>query len=159
MSVLWLSSAHPCAAQLATAPSRRRRRSFGETPASPPLCREARSAIAATRATARIARSTQTQVGVSSSDSELEDVVVAGRMICRVVVCSTVAVVMIVVGSVAVSVVVCGRRRVSSLDVPGDRGREQEPGAEARREADVAQRLPHTATLRGERGPSIIRTG
>ena len=41
-----------------------------------------------------------------------------------------------------------GRRRVGSLDVAGDRGREQEPGAEARREADVAQRFPHAATLR-----------
>ena len=65
-----------------------------------------RSAIAATRATARIASSTQTQVGVSSSELELEVVVVAGRMICRVVVCSTVEVVMTVVGSVTVSVVV-----------------------------------------------------
>jgi hypothetical protein len=62
--------------------------------------------IVTTSATARIASSTHTHVGVSLLDSVELVEVVRGTKIWRVVVCSTVAVVRTVVGSDTVSVVV-----------------------------------------------------
>jgi hypothetical protein len=59
-----------------------------------------------TSATARIPSNTHTHAGVSLPELELEVVVGAGRMICRVVVCSTVSVVTTVVGSGVDSIVV-----------------------------------------------------
>jgi hypothetical protein len=82
-------------------------------------------------ATARIVSSTHTHAGVSLLAVELEVVVGAGRMICRVVVCSTVSVLNTVVGSAdVVSVVVvpaawtpCGTVSEEVTSADGSRAR------------------------------------
>src|SRR2546423_9907400 len=82
---VWLSSTHPCAAQLATAASRRRCRSTAEIPR-----RVRRATMRPITAAARIPTTTQTQVGVVLDELVLEVVPVVGTTTLRVVVCSTV---------------------------------------------------------------------
>jgi hypothetical protein len=102
---VWLSSAHPCAAQLATAASRRRCRSS----AGMPPRRVRRATISPITAAARIPSTAQTQVGVVFDELELVVVPVVGAVTSCVVVCSTV-VATVVAGAVVVSstVVVTG---------------------------------------------------
>ena len=92
-------------------------------------------------ATARIASSTHTHAGVSLLELEVDVVVVAGRMICRVVVCSTVSVLNTVVGSAGVvSAVVVP----AAWTLPTDEVARRIPDDEADDEPCELQLLPHT---------------